>query len=248
MRAGIHFGALLLLAGLMAGCGTARPPRHYVVLIDASGSIDPAAEADAFQAIKKSAQHSRRGDSIAIIPIKGDAAAETEGSIIRGTVPVVREAYDQDIRRFTTELRGSLEKLEADVLAHPGDKTDILGSLDLAQEEIANAKPGEQVILVVLSDFIQEDGRLNFKTSRALANEAAAREFAMKMAHENQISQTHINVYLGGLRSGELSGLDQQRRKAIQAFWIRYLTSLGATPQFVTDGPGLLGQFVERRF
>jgi hypothetical protein len=52
-------------------------------------------------------------------------------------------------------------------IAHPGPKTDILGSLALAEQEL-DAQPTSSQILIVLSDFLQDDGEIDFEKDKEL--------------------------------------------------------------------------------
>src|SRR5262249_38068983 len=133
-------------------------------LPDVSGSIDRQALHQAFQAIDELVGHLNRGDKIGIIPILGDAEAEASGRIIRFEVPANRQAYDSDLKAFRQKLKTSLATMEAEAIAHPGGKTDILGSVVLAGQEF-EATPNQlaKEEIVILTDFIQEDGSLDFR-------------------------------------------------------------------------------------
>jgi hypothetical protein len=230
----------LVLAVALLGCGKPQP-RHIVILPDVSGSIDRSAEEKAFKAIDELISHLRRGDKVTIIPILGDAQAEASGRIIRFEVPTERRAYDVDLRDFRLRLKASLGEMEAGAVAHPGTKTDILGSIALAEQEfqleIGRSKP----LLVVLSDFIQEDRDVDFRRDKRVASRASAKEFAAQATKRSSLDFKGMAVYLGELQSDEYTDLGRSRRDAIQEFWIRYFLSSGAHPRFVTDGPGLLG-------
>jgi hypothetical protein len=230
----------LMLAVALLGCGK-QQPRHIVILPDVSGSIDRSAEEKAFKAIDELISHLRRGDKVTIIPILGDAQAEASGRIIRFEVPTERQAYDADLRNFRLRLKASLGEMKAAAIAHPGPRTDILGSIALAKQEFLSATYESKRLLVVLSDFIQEDRELNFKTDKHVASRAVAKEFATQTARVSALDLNGMPVYLGGLQSNEYTDLGQSRREAIQEFWITYFLSSDAHPRFVTDGPGLFG-------
>ena len=183
---------------------------------------------------------------IAIIPILGDAQAEASGRIIRFEVPINRQAYDSDLRSFRTRLKASLDEMKTTAVAHPGSKTDILGSIALASQEFQTDSGTRSNQLMILSDFIQEDRDLNFKTDKRVASRAAAKEFATQTARTSAFDFKGMAVYLGVLRSNEYTALGRSRREAIQEFWIRYFKSSGVQPRFVTDGPGLLEGFTSR--
>jgi hypothetical protein len=230
----------LMLAVALLGCGK-QQPRHLVILPDVSGSIDRSAEEKAFKAIDELISHLRRGDKVTIIPILGDAHAEASGRIIRFEVPTERQAYDADLRNFRLRLKASLGEMEAVAIARPGPRTDILGSIALAKQEFQLDTGRSKPLLVVLSDFIQEDREVDFRRDKHVASRAVAKEFATQAARVSALDLNGMPVYLGGLQSNEYTDLRQSRREAIQEFWIRYFLSSGAHPRFVTDGPGLLG-------
>ena len=123
-----------VLAVALLGCGK-REPRHIIILPDISGSIDRESLKQAFKAIDELAGHLQRGDRLTIIPILGDAEAEAAGKILRFVVPANRQAYDTDLHEFRSKLDGSLKEMRTNAAVHPGSKTDILGTLRLAQQE-----------------------------------------------------------------------------------------------------------------
>src|ERR1019366_4622033 len=81
------------------------------------------------------------------------------------------QPYDQDIQTFRKKFRQALHDLHDKAKAHLFDKTDIIGSVDLAAQEFASDDGHIQKRLIVLSDFIEEDDTLNFRTAPALATE-----------------------------------------------------------------------------
>jgi hypothetical protein len=241
----MRFATVLLLGStlLLAACSGAPPVRHLVILIDVSGSIEKAAERDAYQAIADGVKLCKRGDSFSMIPITSDAETQTQGHILRFKAPAVREAYDQDLKRFADTVRRSLEESKAAAVTTPGARTDILGTIRLAQEEFGLDAPGTERVLVVLSDFVQDDAGLNFKTERLLATPASTNTLAIRLGKGLEFPVT-MRVFLGSLRSTDLAGLDRERRRAIQEFWMQYFISRGVQPIFATDGPGLLSEFL----
>jgi len=145
-----------VLAVALLGCGK-REPRHIVIMPDVSGSIDRESLEQAFKAVDELASRLQRGDRLTIIPILGDAEAEASGRILRFEVPANRQAYDTDLRNFRSKLDYSLKTMEANAIAHPGAKTDILGSITLAEQEFEAADSKSYKVLLILSDFIEED-------------------------------------------------------------------------------------------
>jgi hypothetical protein len=240
------FGATLLLVVALFGCGkqAAVGSQQLVILIDVSDSIEPAAEEQAFGAIDRMIAQRQRGDRITIIPITGDAQAESSGRIIRFEVPTVRQAYDNDLRDFRNKLKRSLEEFKAAALASPGSRTDILGAVPLAQQEFKFRAGTSKKSLVILSDFIQDDSELNFLKDMRLVSKAVAKEFAMQSAKATAIDLRGVPVYLGLLRSKDYKGVTRSKREAIQQFWIEYFNSSGARTDLAVDGTGLLDAFV----
>jgi hypothetical protein len=240
------FGATLLLVAGLFGCGkqTVVGPEQLVILIDVSDSIEPAAEEQAFSAIDRVIAQRQRGDRITVIPITGDAQAESSGRVIRFEVPTVRQAYDNDLRDFRNKLKRSLEEFKAAAMASPGSRTDILGAVALAQQEFKFRAGSSKKSLVILSDFIQDDSELNFLRDTRLASKAIAKEFAMQSAKAAAIDLRGVPIYLGLLRSKDYKGVVRNRREAIQQFWVEYFNSSGAKADLAVDGTGLLNAFV----
>jgi hypothetical protein len=226
----------------LLGCGRKPDHRQIVLLIDVSASIEPGALEQSFKAVDMLVAHLHRGDRISIIPILGDAESETSGRILRFDVPQRRQAYDADLRSFRLKLQASLSEMQANALAHPGSKTDILGSVAFAAQEFkmdSGKFRGRE--LGILSDFIQEDSELNFRKDKRLANRHTATKFAAALTKENTPDLFKgVTVYLGLMRSKEYAGLSQNRREALKEFWIEYFKTSGARPAFAADGVGML--------
>jgi hypothetical protein len=241
----IVFGATLLLAVGLFGCGKqAVVGQQLVILIDVSDSIEPAAEEQAFGAIDRIIAQRQRGDRITVIPITGDAQAESPGRVIRFEVPTIRQAYDNDLREFRNKLKRSLEEFKASAMARPGAQTDILGAVALAQQEFKFGAGKSKKSLVILSDFIQDDAELNFLKDMRLASKAVAKEFAMQSAKAAAIDLRGVPIYLGLLRSKDYKGVSRNRREAIQQFWVEYFNSSGVPTDFAADGTGLVDTFL----
>jgi hypothetical protein len=217
----------------------APPSRLIIVLIDVSASIEPEAQQSAFQAIEDILPTLRRGDSLVVIPITGDAGNDSQGRIIRLTLAERREAYDQDLRRAAANLRHSLEETKAATLRTPGAHTDILGALQLAEEEIRLAGEGRNKMLILLSDMIQDDDELNFRHDIALRNAVSAASLATTSPRSASLRFQETPIFIGFLRSRDRARLSPQRRTAIDIFWLMFLKNCGANPHLAKDGPGL---------
>lgn len=230
-----------VLAVALLGCGK-REPRHIVILPDVSGSIDRESLDQAFKAIGDLAGDLQRGDRLTIIPILGDAEAEASGRILRFEIPANRQAYDTGLRNFRKELNASLGEMRAQAIAHPGANTDILGSVELSEEEFKRATESKQM-LIILSDFIHEDDNINFRSDGHLANQIDAETFATLTAKAQGPHFTGVQVYLGLLRSNEYLRLSRNRREALRSFWTTYFSASETHAHFVTDGLGLLTRY-----
>jgi len=235
---------LILLLASTACERKAVMSRQIIAVIDVSASIEPEAQQSAFQAIENIASTLRRGDSLVVIPITGDARNQSQGRILRLTLSEHREAYDQDLRRAASNLRRSLEETKAAAMRDPGARTDILGALRLAAEEMQLAGQSRKTTILLLSDLIQDDSQFDFKSDPALRNEASATPFASASAHRAGLSLHGVPIFFGLLRSKDLGCLSPRRRLAIEAFWLRFLRESGATPVLAEDGPGLLSTFL----
>jgi hypothetical protein len=234
-----------VLAVALLGCGK-HEPQHIVILPDVSGSIDRESLEQAFKAIDELAGHLDRGDNIAIIPILGDAQAEGSGRILRFEVPTSRQAYDADMQVLRRNLATALTAMQRNATTHPGSKTDILGSVGLAEQEFRLDRNQSKRLLIILSDFLQEDTEINFKKDMRLRAPASAASFSQQVATNSALDLRGINIYLGLLRGDEYPRLERGRRAAVKAFWLTYFKSLGGVPEFSIDGPGLLRRFTTK--
>lgn len=214
----------LISTTLLGGCRVATP-REEVFLLDISQSIDADAEQQMFVAVEDAAQHLRRGDTLTIIPITGNAEAELQGRTLHYAVPSAehRQAYDADLCNLSAQIKKDLDQLQAHAVAHPGKHTDILGSIRVAMKEFSDRATDKR--LVVLSDFIQEDQQFNFRRDPRLAREADASALGRGLV---SIGGNHpkVNVMLGRLRSTEFSALAPTRQRAINAFWGQVMSAV----------------------
>lgn len=238
---------LILVAALLAGCKrTGSAPLHVIYVIDLTASTIEEARAKAFAGVKEPFDKGlvKRGDAITVIPITGDALAESQGAILRFEIPKDREVYDEDLRTLSDEVVEKLTKMQDAATAKPYLYSDILGAIRIADEEFASDKPDVRKLLVVLSDFVEDEKQLSFKTSPMLASEKAASEAARKMAASTQ-SLKGAQVYLGWLQSTDLKRMPPQRRDAERTFWTEYFKGAGAKSVHVcSDGPGQLSKFI----
>jgi hypothetical protein len=233
--------AVILVSVLLAGCSRQQHRlHHFVILVDTSGSIEPDALAQCMQAISKVAEKADRGTIISVIPITGDSDVESSGRVLRFQKPQDRTAYDADLVQFSKKVQQSLQEFQARVAGKPARKTDIFGSIRMANEEL-RADAARDGTLIIFSDFLEDDGQVDFSVDRRLRTKEAATQYAT-MEAKSSFPSVHAfsRVYLALLRSKELPALDRQRREAIKQFWTEYFKTLGVQCDYMTDGIGLL--------
>lgn len=243
---------LLFAVALMAAC---RGPHgghgqhvHVVYLLDASASIEPAAFEQAMQAIDAKGVQLHRGDCLTVLPILSDADAIPPGQVVRICVPIDRALYDQDLRDYQEHLHRALGGQSSALSIHRGSRTDILGSLNLVEQEFALDGPQVQRVLIVFSDFIEEDGERSFVSAPNMATPERAESLARRIAeiHAGPV-WAEIPVFLGNLTSTELPRLSEQRRESIRRFWLAYFRALHAHPFYAADGPDMSVRFLSSR-
>ena len=198
-------------------------------MLDVSQSIDANAEQQMFAVVEDAAQHLRRGDTLTVIPITGNAEAELQGRTLHYAVPSAedRQAYDADLRNLNAQIKDDLARLQADAVAHPGKHSDIIGSIRVAMKEFSNNPTDKR--LIVLSDFIQDDKQFNFRKDPRLATEAHAVTLGAGIVLVEG-SARRSDVVLGRLRSNEFSTLAPSRQHAINAFWGQLLSPAVVNP------------------
>jgi hypothetical protein len=228
-----------VFAFALGGCSR-RVPNVTVVLVDPSGSVTALARKDEFAAVAALIPRMRRGDSLIVIPITNDEAADIQGRILRLQAPVRREAYDADLRRFRADAGRQYAAFAADLLAHPGERTDILGALDVARQEFGAMPRSDRRRLIVLSDFLEDDGQYRFTTDADLATTAIARRLGERLRQQHDFALQNVHVRLGALESSDFARLDSARRSAVRAFWSEYFARTGERTDIEFDGTGML--------
>lgn len=222
----------------LAACSH-RTSRATVEVVDTSRSITPRAEQAALGAVQDQIAHMQRGDVLVLIPITGDAANDTGGRILRLSVPTRRETYDTDLRRFREQARKQFAAWTAS-LDQPQSRTDILGTLDAARQELALLPKGANPRLIVASDFLEDDGTYRFLTAGELANSARARQLAIKLREQHGLEIQDVPLCLGRLESIDFDRLPAARKKAVEAFWAAYFATGGEPAAIQFDGTGIL--------
>lgn len=230
--------AAIALMFMLAACGR-RVPHATIEVIDTSLSITPRAEKAAFDAVQNQIGHMQRGDILILIPITGDAANDAGGRVLRLSAPTERETYDADLRRFQATA-GKLFSIWAASLDKHQSRTDIFGALDAAQQEFALLPHGMNRKLVVVSDFLEDDGTYDFVSNGSLTNPARASQLAQQLRKQHRFSLHDITPCLGRLESSDFATLSSKRKEAVQAFWTAYFAAAGSPAEIQFDGTGIL--------
>jgi len=214
-------------------------PQATVEVVDTSRSITQRAEKAALDAIQNQIAHMQRGDILVLIPITGDAANDAGGRILRLSAPTQRETYDADLRRFHEQARKQLTAWASSLDPHE-PRTDILGSLDVARQELALLPPRISRGLIVVSDFLEDDGTYRFVSAGQLANPGRARPLANRLRAQDGLALQGITLCLGRLESSDFASLKPERKQAVDAFWTAYFAAGVRPTEIQVDGMGLL--------
>ena len=150
-------------------------------------------------------------------------------------------AFDGDLTKFHEEAHEKIAELRAWAISHPSVHTDILGTLQVAEQEMEPAVCGTK--LIVLSDFIEDDGRWNFATDQALGSVALARRLADSARLHQKVPFS--SAFLGRVRSRDSERLSTPRRDAVEAFWGELLRQSKRQGLIYADGIGSLATSVE---
>lgn len=223
---------------LLLGCSH-RTPQATVAVVDTSLSITPRAKSAVLDAVKDRITHMQRGDILVVIPITGDAANDAGGRVLRLSAPTRRETYDVDLRRFQDESQKQLIGWAESLDPHQS-QTDILGALDVAHQELASLPERSNRRLIVVSDFLEDEGAYRFISARSLANPARARQLADHLREQHGFAVQGAPLCLGRLESGDFAILSAERKEAVEAFWTEYFAAGGRPTEIRFDGTGLL--------
>ena len=222
----------------LAACSH-RTPAATVEVIDTSLSITPRAEKAALDAVQDQFAHMQRGDRLVLIPITGDAANDTGGHILRPSAPTQRETYDTDLRRFHEQARKQWTAWASSLDPHQS-RTDILGALDVAQQEIAQLPKESDPKLIVVSDFLEDDGTYRFISAGELATPERASQLGAQLREQRGFKMRPVPLCLGRLESADFAHLPLERREAVDAFWAAYFAAGREHAEIQFDGTGIV--------
>jgi hypothetical protein len=223
---------------LLTGCSH-RTPVATVIVIDTSASITPRAERATLGAVGDQISRLGRGDRLILIPITGDAQNDAGGRILRLSAPTQRETYDTDLRRFQEQARKQFAAWASSLDLHQS-RTDILGALDAARQELAVLPKNSNRRLIVVSDFLEDDGTYRFVSASSLANSTSTRQLAGRLRAQHGFALQGASLCLGRLESSDFAPLSVQHKEAVQAFWTAYFAAGGEPAEIRFDGTGIL--------
>jgi len=90
IRIGLGSPSIYIVAVFLLGCGSGcsrRVPVATVILVDPSASVTEQGRRDEFAAVGALIPKMQRGDTLAVVPITDNAAADMEGRVLRLHVP-----------------------------------------------------------------------------------------------------------------------------------------------------------------
>jgi hypothetical protein len=73
--------------------------------------------------------------------------------------------------------------------------------------------------LIIMSDFLEDEGQLNFVTNRSMTSTPTARALAKREAAKHELGIRGATVHLTRLHSRESGSLPSSRIDAVDAFW-----------------------------
>jgi len=221
MKRTLAFSSVALCLAL--GCHSSQPkPTHTIALLDISGSIYPEEVDREFSEMQKLAYNMHRGDELTLIPITGNAHNDTPGHILRLLAPQSRAPFDSDLVAFQKDAYAAIARMKDWAKRNPASHTDILGTLEISGQQIDQMKSA-YTKLVVMSDFLEDDGQINFTRDRALTSVVAARASADDLAKHRVHPFRTDGVSLERLRSRDRAALSNMRLEAVDAFWEEFL-------------------------
>ncbi|MHB8502252.1 MAG: hypothetical protein ACYDHE_15085 [Candidatus Acidiferrales bacterium] len=247
MKTCIFLTLCVAFVAVLAGCAHHKETDEILVP-DVSSSITPEASATMWEVLNSSVQALRRGDSLFVLPVTADAGNDVSGHSLFEAAPDIhhRESLDQDLDDMRAKATQDVENLRTQFQAKQGAYTDLLGTFQVVSEKVRSLRAGNRVLVLVLSDFIQDDTQFNFKTDPRLESSEKAKTLATDLAQQTTCHLHGVSVYLGYLESRDLAQLSRRRRQAITTFWLTFLSQQGARVTVATDGPGSAQSFLER--
>jgi hypothetical protein len=159
--------------------------------------------------------------------------------VLRLSAPSQRESYDTDLRRFQVQAEEQFMAWAASLDKHQ-NRTDILGALDAAQQELSSQPKENRRRLIIVSDFIEDDGTFNFVSTPLVSTTERASQLATRLREQNGFALQGTSICPGRLESSDIASLSNERKEAIRAFWTTYFSASSQPSQIQFDGVGIL--------
>jgi hypothetical protein len=235
MRTKASFGAVLLLAVAVAGCGggdaplppemtDGRPPELLVLVYDRSSSVMDH-ELEHFRELTRSRLDDlRHGDRLVALEILEQSLDEDPR---RWTQQVPLREYQNRVMQRDSVTRARFLQDARDYLGQytdPEDRddirgTDILSTLHLVAAEIGG-RPDHRATVILFSDMLQ-------------ANQVMNMEGLVRMPHAGWVSEQARNGTLPDLQRACIvvvgARVDTSAGQRVRGFWEEYFESTGAT-------------------
>jgi hypothetical protein len=247
MKTFLCFILWVVIVEVPAGCARHKET-DAIVVPDVTPSITQEASDNMWSVVYSTTQGLHRGDSLIVIPITADAGNDISGHSLFEAAPDIhhRESLDQDLDDMRAKASLDVGNLRKQFVAKQGMQTDLLGTFQVVSEKVHSLPKGNRILVLVLSDFIQDDTQFNFKSDSRLEFPEKAKTLATEVAKHTSGDLHGVQVYLGYLESKDLAPLSRQRRQAITTFWLTFLSQKGARVTVATDGPGSAQSFIDR--
>jgi len=212
-----------------------------VIVLDASKSISEDGRQREANVVKRFVlATTKRGDRVILLPVMEDADSEASGHSLSLQRSSERSICDADSAAFEATAEKQIDTFLSDLQAQPGRRTDLLGALRVANEYLESVPAGSSKEIIVLSDFIQDTGGMDFDSDPRLANSEHARQLALTLTDSGIVVPSQTKVMLGEVGSTDLGRLSPQRRDAIRKFWQTYMSAQHVQTAIQTDGVGQL--------
>jgi hypothetical protein len=139
--------------------------------------------------------------------------------------------HEEQVQRIRQDARAAVE----DLLALDGESvrgTAIMDSLHLAERFFASYPEAEKRYLLIFSDMVEVSDTYRF-TPRNL-RPADVAEFIESQREKGQLPDlTSVEAYVVGAGATAGGGVEGERFRAIQGFWLAYFEATGANlPEF----------------
>ncbi|BCB96562.1 hypothetical protein JZK55_14840 [Dissulfurispira thermophila] len=241
----ITFFAIISMLGIIS-CKDAKsqksPNKTVLVLIDYSESVREARK-DYIDAIKKVIPKVKLGDHLFVWKITRLSEMETKPLIDEDfpyPPPQKNDFYwKQAVTKAEREAKIRFDEIGKKIeglLNSNSDfsrKTDILGSLQVAEKVFKKDKK-DKAVLIIMSDMIEDSSEYNFERER-LSDKRIGEIINHEKIKKRLPDLSGVNVYVVGAKAPT-----REQYQNIQNFWLRYFKECGANLPKENYGSALL--------